>query len=166
MFSLSSINFNFSSTGVFHFFLKFGINVDNEFISPCDEEIVTRARRQMRLPISPFFLIRTSVLDGEETGREATARQTKRERVNPESHGNLATSAIGRTCTRSNLKARSRTRESERERKRENGHSFIRTRAIRFVRTYVHTRVRPIHRLRVVVFYLPFTISAVAAAAS
>lgn len=36
-------------------------------------------------------------------------REERTERANPESHGNLATSAIGRTCTRSNLKSRSRT---------------------------------------------------------
>lgn len=125
-----------------HLFLKLKVNFDDEFISQRDDKITTCAWRQIHLPISPFFLIRTSVLDGEETGREtksATAKRTRRERVNPESHGNLATSAIGRTCTRSNLKARSRTRESERarerKRKRENGpffHSY--TRAIRFVR--------------------------------
>lgn len=38
-----------------------------------------------------------------------TERDKQAERANPESHGNLATSAIGRTCTRSNLKSRSRT---------------------------------------------------------
>lgn len=113
-----------------------------------------------------FFSFALPFSDGEETGREtesATARRTRRERVNPESHGNLATSAIGRTCTRSNLKARSRTRKSESESKREReregekertGHSFIRIRA-----QYV-SYARPPHSSARVVFYLPFTISA------
>ena len=58
--------------------------------------------------------------------------------MNPESHGNLATSAIGRTCTRSNLKARSRSREQEKKRERERlGHSFIRTQCVSYVRTLV-----------------------------
>lgn len=69
------------------------------------------------------------------------------ERVNPESHGNLVTSAIGlRTCTRSNLKGTKpywRERENERENERETRHSFICTRAIR-----VYARSSHSHRTR------------------
>lgn len=49
----------------------------------------------------------------QETDRSREAeRNGQTERANPESHGNLATSAIGRTCTRSNLKLRSRTSQA------------------------------------------------------
>lgn len=51
---------------------------------------------------------RNRVKQETERSREAE-RNGQTERANPESHGNLATSAIGRTCTRSNLKLRSRT---------------------------------------------------------
>lgn len=71
------------------------------------------------LSISPLFFSRSHFRfgrKGTERETERVRQRTERERVNPESHGNLATSAIGRTCTRSNLKARSRTREKERER--------------------------------------------------
>lgn len=82
-------------------------------------------------------------------GRKGTERKMERtrqrdgrgERVNPESHGNLATSAIGRTCTRSNLKARSRTGEQERRKKRERKDrailSFVRAQCASYVRTLV-----------------------------
>lgn len=97
----------------------------------------TRARLRPLSQFPRFFFPRSHFRfgrKGAERGTERARQRTKRERVNPESHGNLATSAIGRTCTRSNLKARSRTREKERARAIL---SFVRAQCASYVRTLV-----------------------------